>query len=84
MEKQCPGCGTTFVGKSGFAPHSGVYPSRNATSCPVHASAPALLEALKNMIGFYIIQHNFKCERGCDTPDAQAYTAIQAAKGKEV
>ena len=46
-EGQCPGCGTTWVGHSGFGPTSGNFPSKNATSCPVHRAAPKLLEALK-------------------------------------
>ncbi|KKK92345.1 hypothetical protein LCGC14_2703860 [marine sediment metagenome] len=48
-EGQCPGCGTTWVGHSGFGPVSGNFPSKNAMSCPVHAAAPKFLAALKNI-----------------------------------
>ncbi len=46
-EGQCPGCGTAWVGNSGFAPVEGTFPSRNATACAVHRAAPELLEALE-------------------------------------
>ena len=48
-EGQCPGCGTAWVGNSGFAPVEGTFPSRNATACAVHRAAPELLSALERL-----------------------------------
>jgi hypothetical protein len=50
-ETTCPGCGTIWVGDNpsvGFESLAeGSFPSHNAAACPVHAAAPALLEALE-------------------------------------
>lgn len=51
--------------------------------CPqCDSGCPALLEALKAMVHFYIDEHNFHCDRGCESPAEQARAAIALGEGE--
>ncbi|KKL66153.1 hypothetical protein LCGC14_2147800 [marine sediment metagenome] len=84
-EGQCPGCGTAWVGNSGFAPVEGTFPSRNATACAVHRAAPALLEALEQLLDERFTPqagHNeYKLHAMLSEVQNLARAAILAAKG---
>ena len=62
-EITCPGCGTIWAGPDpsvGFESMAeGSFPSRNATTCPLHAAAPELLKALEGLM-----DHIEQIERG--------------------